>query len=134
MASVHTRRLRAIPIAEMDPSMLLGFLIKNEDDWLDWKRRVADISGKGSIIRIYASSSSSSSAAASASAAAADASASSTVLAAEGASSAGFSSISASDTGFVVREERADAVDEVESFDDEDYDEDEDKTPTEVGI
>ena len=36
----HTRRLRRIHIKDMDPSMLLGFLIKDEDDWKDWKKRV----------------------------------------------------------------------------------------------
>jgi cysteine protease ATG4 len=25
----------------MDPSMLVGFLIRNENDWIDWKRRIA---------------------------------------------------------------------------------------------
>lgn len=30
----------------MDPSMLIGFLIKDEDDWTDWKRRVMSTEGK----------------------------------------------------------------------------------------
>lgn len=30
----------------MDPSMLLGFLIKDEDDWKDWKKRVELGQGK----------------------------------------------------------------------------------------
>lgn len=25
----------------MDPSMLVGFLIRDEKDWIDWKRRIA---------------------------------------------------------------------------------------------
>ncbi|BCR91716.1 cysteine protease ATG4 [Aspergillus chevalieri] len=42
----HTRRLRRIHIKDMDPSMLLGFLIKNEEDWEDWKKRVEAGRGK----------------------------------------------------------------------------------------
>lgn len=30
----------------MDPSMLLGFLIRNEEDWEDWKKRVEAGRGK----------------------------------------------------------------------------------------
>ncbi|KAI9728473.1 MAG: Cysteine protease atg4 [Chrysothrix sp. TS-e1954] len=36
--SFHTRRLRRMHVDEMDPSMLIGFLFKDERDWLDWKR------------------------------------------------------------------------------------------------
>ncbi|KUL83362.1 hypothetical protein ZTR_11231 [Talaromyces verruculosus] len=39
--SCHTRRLRRIHIDDMDPSMLVGFLIRDENDWIDWKRRIA---------------------------------------------------------------------------------------------
>lgn len=39
--SCHTRRLRRIHIDDMDPSMLVGFLIRDENDWVDWKRRIA---------------------------------------------------------------------------------------------
>ncbi|EED14163.1 autophagy cysteine endopeptidase Atg4, putative [Talaromyces stipitatus ATCC 10500] len=38
--SCHTRRLRRIHIDDMDPSMLVGFLIRDENDWMDWKRRI----------------------------------------------------------------------------------------------
>ncbi|KAL8998437.1 MAG: hypothetical protein Q9169_002474 [Polycauliona sp. 2 TL-2023] len=44
--SCHTRRLRRIPIQEMDPSMLIGFLIRDKDDWDDWRRRVTEVEGK----------------------------------------------------------------------------------------
>jgi cysteine protease ATG4 len=30
----------------MDPSMLIGFLIKDEDDWESWKQRVYSVPGK----------------------------------------------------------------------------------------
>lgn len=36
---------------EMDPSMLVGFLIQNEDDWFGWKRCVKHVQGK-SIIHV----------------------------------------------------------------------------------
>ncbi|KAL4864946.1 hypothetical protein BDV12DRAFT_175310 [Aspergillus spectabilis] len=42
----HTRRLRRLHIQDMDPSMLIGFLIKDEGDWKDWKTRVASAQGK----------------------------------------------------------------------------------------
>ncbi|KKK14269.1 hypothetical protein AOCH_003519 [Aspergillus ochraceoroseus] len=42
----HTRRLRRIHIQDMDPSMLIGFLIKNGEDWEDWKTRIASTQGK----------------------------------------------------------------------------------------
>ena len=50
--SVHTRRLRTIKINEMDPSMLIGFLIKDEADWEDWKHRLTDVKGKA-IVHVY---------------------------------------------------------------------------------
>ena len=36
----------------MDPSMLIGFLIRDENDWEDWKRRVKGVKGKG-IVHVY---------------------------------------------------------------------------------
>ncbi|KAF9887109.1 Cysteine protease atg4 [Aspergillus nanangensis] len=44
--SYHTRRLRRIHIKDMDPSMLIGILIKDEADWWDWKKRVGTTDGK----------------------------------------------------------------------------------------
>ncbi|GAB7352218.1 hypothetical protein MBLNU459_g2691t1 [Dothideomycetes sp. NU459] len=41
MASCHTRRLRRIHVTEMDPSMLLGFLIRSEDEWRAWRTSVS---------------------------------------------------------------------------------------------
>jgi cysteine protease ATG4 len=46
VASCHTRRLRRIDIREMDPSMLIGFLIEDEEDWKAWKKSVTDVPGK----------------------------------------------------------------------------------------
>ncbi|CAN6666770.1 hypothetical protein TRVA0_038S00958 [Trichomonascus vanleenenianus] len=38
--SVHSKRIRMLHLSEMDPSMLVGFLIRDFDDWNDWKMRV----------------------------------------------------------------------------------------------
>ncbi|PGH16079.1 hypothetical protein AJ80_05294 [Polytolypa hystricis UAMH7299] len=50
--SYHTRRLRRLHVREMDPSMLVGFLIKDEDDWLSWKQSVRSVDGKA-IFHIF---------------------------------------------------------------------------------
>ncbi|PQE32478.1 cysteine protease atg4 protein [Rutstroemia sp. NJR-2017a WRK4] len=47
--SCHTRRLRRLHIKEMDPSMLIAFLIKDENDWKEWRRAVKEVQGKGVI-------------------------------------------------------------------------------------
>lgn len=49
--SCHTNRLRRIHVREMDPSMLIGFLIQSEDDWRDWRRSIKHVQGK-SIIHV----------------------------------------------------------------------------------
>jgi cysteine protease ATG4 len=33
----------------MDPSMLIGFLIRSEDDWTEWRRCVKHVQGKAII-------------------------------------------------------------------------------------
>jgi len=40
VATCHTRRLRRLDVAEMDPSMLLAFLIRSEQDWTDWRAAI----------------------------------------------------------------------------------------------
>ena len=47
--SCHTRRLRRLPLKDMDPSMLIAFLIKNENDWRDWRQAVGESSGKSVV-------------------------------------------------------------------------------------
>ncbi|KAJ5219781.1 Peptidase C54 [Penicillium chermesinum] len=49
----YTRRIRRLHIKDMDPSMLIGFLIRDETDWVDWKQRVRSSPGKP-IIHILA--------------------------------------------------------------------------------
>lgn len=38
--TVHTRRIRYLHLSEMDPSMLMGVLIKDQDDWESWRDSV----------------------------------------------------------------------------------------------
>jgi len=52
VASCHTRRLRRIDIQEMDPSMLIGFLIKDEEDYKAWKNAVTEVPGGKTIVHI----------------------------------------------------------------------------------
>ncbi|KAM0478311.1 hypothetical protein ACHAPX_005501 [Trichoderma viride] len=47
--SCHTSRLRRIHIKEMDPSMLIGFLIRTESDWTEWRQCVENVQGKNII-------------------------------------------------------------------------------------
>ncbi|TQS37106.1 hypothetical protein Golomagni_02431 [Golovinomyces magnicellulatus] len=49
--SCHTRKLRSIHIGEMDPSMLLAYLIRDEKDWKDWSQKIKYAKGKA-IIRV----------------------------------------------------------------------------------
>ncbi|KAF2766324.1 hypothetical protein EJ03DRAFT_298593 [Teratosphaeria nubilosa] len=48
----HTRRLRRLNISEMDPSMLLGFLIHSKQEFEEWWRAVAETAGKA-IIHVH---------------------------------------------------------------------------------
>lgn len=34
---------------EMDPSMLIAFLIRDENDWKDWRRSVQEVQGKAVV-------------------------------------------------------------------------------------
>lgn len=45
----HTRRIRRLQIREMDPSMLLAFLITSEEDYEEWKQGVQSVQGKSVV-------------------------------------------------------------------------------------
>ncbi len=47
--SCHTRRLRRLPLKDMDPSMLLAFLIKDETEWKNWRETISTASGKAVV-------------------------------------------------------------------------------------
>ena len=49
ISSCHTRRLRRLNIQDMDPSMLIGFLIRDEEDWNTWSAAVQQVPGKAII-------------------------------------------------------------------------------------
>ena len=38
-------RVRKMPLSGLDPSMLIGFLCKNEADWIDLRQRVTGVCG-----------------------------------------------------------------------------------------
>ncbi|KAG9228809.1 putative cysteine protease atg4 [Amylocarpus encephaloides] len=44
--SCHTRGLQHIHVEEMDPSMLIAFLIRDENDWRAWRKAVQEVQGK----------------------------------------------------------------------------------------
>lgn len=44
--SCHTRRLRRLHLDQIDPSMLLAFLIRDRIDWQDWRVRMGACTGK----------------------------------------------------------------------------------------
>jgi len=48
----HTRRVRRLRITEMDPSMLLGFLIHSKEEFDEWRKAVAETAGKA-IIHVH---------------------------------------------------------------------------------
>lgn len=52
IASCHTRRVRKLDIAELDPSMLLGFLVRSQEEFEEWRKAVAAVPGKA-IIHIH---------------------------------------------------------------------------------
>ena len=49
--SSHTRRLRRLHLHDMDPSMLIGFLIRDESEWSEWQETV-NVSQNKPIIHI----------------------------------------------------------------------------------
>ncbi|XP_014561682.1 hypothetical protein COCVIDRAFT_22350 [Bipolaris victoriae FI3] len=49
LATCHTRRIRRLQIREMDPSMLIAFLITSADDYENWKEGVRSVQGKSVV-------------------------------------------------------------------------------------
>jgi cysteine protease ATG4 len=49
IASCHTRRVRKLGIAELDPSMLLGFLVRSREEFDEWRAAVTAVPGKAII-------------------------------------------------------------------------------------
>lgn len=49
--SCHTRRLRKLCIKDIDPSMLIAFLIRDEEDWYQWRTAINN-SGENPLVNI----------------------------------------------------------------------------------
>lgn len=47
--SCYTRRLRMLRVQDMDPSMMLAFLIRDEEEWRGWRRGVREVVGKAVV-------------------------------------------------------------------------------------
>lgn len=43
LRTFHCDRVRKMPLSGLDPSMLIGFLVKDEHDWHDFRNRVAEL-------------------------------------------------------------------------------------------
>ena len=43
LKTFHCERVRKMPLSGLDPSMLIGFLCKDEADWRDFRRRVGEL-------------------------------------------------------------------------------------------
>lgn len=52
--TVHCTKIRMLHMDEMDPSMLVGFLIRDEEDYKDWKQRINENNNPRPIINIAA--------------------------------------------------------------------------------
>lgn len=44
LKTFHCERVRKMPLSGLDPSMLIGFLCKDEEDWIDFRKRVVEVS------------------------------------------------------------------------------------------
>ncbi|KZP09776.1 peptidase C54, partial [Athelia psychrophila] len=43
LKTFHCEHVRKLPLSGLDPSMLLGFLCRDEKEWADFRRRVSDV-------------------------------------------------------------------------------------------
>jgi cysteine protease ATG4 len=43
LRTFHCERVRKLPLGGLDPSMLVGFLCRDERDWVDLRRRVGEV-------------------------------------------------------------------------------------------
>ena len=44
LRTFHCDKVRKMPLSGLDPSMLLGFLCQDEEDWIDFRHRMTDVS------------------------------------------------------------------------------------------
>ncbi|KAF8183488.1 hypothetical protein K438DRAFT_1766777 [Mycena galopus ATCC 62051] len=50
LKTFHCERVRKMPLTGLDPSMLIGFGCRDEVDWVDLRRRVAEVSAADEIL------------------------------------------------------------------------------------
>jgi cysteine protease ATG4 len=43
LKTFHCERVRRMPLSELDPSMLIGFFCRDENDWKDFKKKVEEV-------------------------------------------------------------------------------------------
>ncbi len=43
-ATYHCDKVRKVSLSSLDPSMLIGFVVENESDWFDFRRKVQEVS------------------------------------------------------------------------------------------
>ncbi|KAH0578770.1 hypothetical protein H2248_002967 [Termitomyces sp. 'cryptogamus'] len=43
LKTYHCERIRKMPLSGLDPSMLIGFVCRDEGDWVDFRRRVGEL-------------------------------------------------------------------------------------------
>ena len=43
LKTFHCDRVRKMPLSGLDPSILIGFLCRDEDDWRDFRKRVSKV-------------------------------------------------------------------------------------------
>ncbi len=44
LKTFHCERVRKLPLSGLDPSMLIGFLCRDEAEWWDFRKRVDEVS------------------------------------------------------------------------------------------
>lgn len=54
LPTVHTNKIRKLPLSEMDPSMLIGILIGTEEDYLQFKSAISKFKDEERFFNIYA--------------------------------------------------------------------------------
>lgn len=50
LRTFHCDRVRKMPLNGLDPSMLIGFLCRTEEDWLDLRKRIAQVRVSRSLV------------------------------------------------------------------------------------
>lgn len=49
LRTFHCERVRKMPLSGLDPSMLIGFFCRDENDWKDFRRKVEEVRHHGAL-------------------------------------------------------------------------------------